>query len=295
MGKVLSASLYDYRVRLVCCDTTDLVQEITAAHDLSPQSAVVLGRVCTASVLLGSWISENEKVAVVFKGDGPAGEVAAESDFNLNIRGYIQNSKLEIKRNALEKADVASSIGKGFVYVVRDLGLKTPVTSSIKIVSGEVAQDIAYYMNKSEQVPCAVNIGVLVNSQGIAGAGGMMIQILDQHLQDSIISEIEEIVYKMKNISSYIAEKNSLEKILKLFPKAQNIKESSCRFFCGCTKEKSVQALSAFGISELRDMQKQESTEIKCKWCSKKYYAAADDIEKIISEKQVSENKNTEA
>ncbi|HPO28358.1 MAG TPA: Hsp33 family molecular chaperone HslO, partial [Petrotogaceae bacterium] len=214
---------------------------------------------------------------------------------NLNIRGYIQNSKLEIKRNALEKADVASSIGKGFVYVVRDLGLKTPVTSSIKIVSGEVAQDIAYYMNKSEQVPCAVNIGVLVNSQGIAGAGGMMIQILDQHLQDSIISEIEEIVYKMKNISSYIAEKNSLEKILKLFPKAQNIKESSCRFFCGCTKEKSVQALSAFGISELRDMQKQESTEIKCKWCSKKYYAAADDIEKIISEKQVSENKNTEA
>jgi len=64
---------------------------------------------------------------------------------------------------------VASSIGKGFLYVVRDLGLKTPVTSSVKIVSGEVAQDIAYYMNKSEQVPCAVNIGVLVNSQGIAG------------------------------------------------------------------------------------------------------------------------------
>ena len=47
------------------------------------------------------------------------------------------------------------------------------------IVSGEIGDDLAYYFTVSEQVPTAVALGVLVDTDiSILAAGGLIIQMM---------------------------------------------------------------------------------------------------------------------
>ena len=46
-------------------------------------------------------------------------------------------------------------------------------------ISGEIAEDLAYYFTVSEQTPSAVSLGVLVDKDySIKVAGGLIIQML---------------------------------------------------------------------------------------------------------------------
>ena len=54
---------------------------------------------------------------------------------------------------------------------------KTTYTSQADLVSGEIAEDIAYYLFTSEQVPSTISLGVLVSQDyTIAAAGGFLVQ-----------------------------------------------------------------------------------------------------------------------
>jgi len=50
------------------------------------------------------------------------------------------------------KWNVSAGVGgNGYLTVIKDLGLKRPLISKVPLVSGEIAEDIAYYYAKSEQ------------------------------------------------------------------------------------------------------------------------------------------------
>ena len=44
----------------------------------------------------------------------------------------------------------------GFLYVMKDMGLKEPYVGNTQIVSGEIAEDITNYFAVSEQTPTFV-------------------------------------------------------------------------------------------------------------------------------------------
>lgn len=285
MGKVYQSSIYNGRIRLVALDTTDIVKYLQKIHDLSPLSSIVLGRVATASLLLGSYMSENEKVTIVFNGDGPAGSVAAEAGSDFKVRAYIDNKYLDTYINKNGKFDVAKAIGKGTLYVTRDLRLKEPVTSNIEIVSGEVAEDLAMYLNQSEQVPSAVSLGVLADKKGIRAAGGFMLQMLDQTLEEEKVKKIESIFLSLPSISSYIAEGNKLEYLLDAFGEKDYLNVYESKFECSCNKEITSKALLHLNVDELEELKEKGQAEVTCNWCSKKYIFNKEEIQKIISEK----------
>jgi len=286
LGKGIQSSVLGYKIRVVAVDTTDIVKKLQKQHDLSPMSSVILGRVATAAILLGSYMSEKEKVTVIFDGDGESGQIVAESNSNATVRGYINNTKLEsyIKENG--KFDVSSAVGKGSLYVVRDLGLKDKVTSNVEIVSGEIAEDIAYYLNKSEQLPSAVSLGVLTGPEGIRSAGGVMIQIFDGGLEENEISLTEKNFINMPYISNFLYEGNDIEDIIHFIGEPDYIKEFQSSVFCDCSKEKALSALIHFSSEELEDMKNDELKEISCKWCSEKYNFNEKDIDEIIYRKK---------
>jgi len=49
---------------------------------------------------------------------------------------------------------------------------KEPYRSVMKLVSGEIAEDITHYLLTSEQMPSATALGVFVNADGTVGAAG---------------------------------------------------------------------------------------------------------------------------
>ena len=81
--------------------------------------------------------------------------------------------------NEVGKIDVRGAVGtEGMFTVIKDLGLKEPFSGQTPIVSGEIGEDFTYYLAVSEQIPSAVGVSVLVDTDdSIKTAGGFMIQL----------------------------------------------------------------------------------------------------------------------
>ncbi|UYP00212.1 Hsp33 family molecular chaperone HslO [Oceanotoga sp. DSM 15011] len=289
LNNVVQAGFFDNRVRVVCTNSTDIVKESVIRHDLSPMSSVILGRLLSASILLGSWMSEKERVTLMISTNDDVGDIVAQSNSNLEVKGYISNKKLEAVFKENGKFDVSKVLKNGSLNVIRDLGLKKPVVSNMPLINGEIAEDIAYYMNQSEQVPSAVSLGVFADKEGIVSAGGVMLQILDRTMKDEDIAFFEKTFINMDSISSLLRKK-SLEDIIKVFGNPDYIEYKNSSFVCNCSKEKVLNSLITFNFDELEEMKKDNELAVHCSWCSKKYEINSKDLDEVINIKRRSDN-----
>lgn len=285
VNKVIQAGFENNRIRVVAVDSTEMTTHIQKIHDLYPMSTVILGRVTTASILIGNWVSEKEKVSIFFDGDGPAGEIVAKSDNELNVKAYIKNKKIESLFKDNGHFDVKKAIGTGHLHVIRDMDLKNPVTSNVEIISGEIAEDIAYYMNQVEQIPSAVSLGVLLDKNGVRASGGLMLQILDQSMTENEIVNYEKRFMSLPSISNYLDEGNDISDLINIFGNADYIEEKTAQYKCDCNYDKVKSSLINFDLEELEQMKEEDNIEVKCEWCSKLYTITSKDIDEIIKGK----------
>lgn len=202
------------------------------------------------------------------------------------MRGYISNTNFELQPNEIGKFDVRQAVGNGELTVVRDVGLKTPYVSKVPIISGEIAEDVAYYYTKSEQIPSAFALGVLMDASGVVHAGGLAIQILDRNLPEDVISGIEK---RLNGFSiSHELEKASLEDIARYVIGDEGLlfEEKNVVFKCSCSREKAYEALKLFELGDLYELLAEGRAEITCKWCSERYEFGSDDIKDAIELKK---------
>ncbi len=163
----------DGLLRGIVADTTTLVREICQKQQTDLTATVALGRVLTGGALLGCLLKGRQRLALVVEGNGPLGRLSVETDASGQLRGSIRNPQA----NLLPKDgrfDVAGAIGKaGFLHVWKDLGLKEPYQSMVQLQTSEVAEDLAWYLTSSEQVPSSVALGVELDSAGQVDRRGL--------------------------------------------------------------------------------------------------------------------------
>src|SRR4051812_40502268 len=157
-------------VRCMAAITTDLVGEAAARHRASPTVAAALGRTMTGTLLLGASLKELDRLTTQIVSDGPIGGITAETNAYGDCRGYVRNPDADAPLNSAGKLDVRGIVGNGMFYVTRESGYEEglylePYRGSVPIVSGEIGEDFAYYLSKSEQIPSAVLLGVLVKQE----------------------------------------------------------------------------------------------------------------------------------
>jgi len=178
----------DYLVRIIAqeknvlglaCITTNLVNDARKMHGTYPTATAALGRALTGGELLGALLDEGQRVALKFAGDGPLRKIVVEAEGDGTVRGYVAEPQVDLPP-VNGKFDVGGALGReGFLTVTRDLGVKTPYSGVVKLYTGEIASDIAYYLSESEQVPSAVALGVFVEPDlNVSAAGGFLIQSL---------------------------------------------------------------------------------------------------------------------
>jgi molecular chaperone Hsp33 len=286
MARLIYGTAYRGMIRFSITDSKDVVHELRERHKLSYLPTVVLGRLVTASILVIPWLGERETITFVISSTGPAGNVVAQSTWKGTVRGYITNTKFELEKNEFGKFDVKGAVGGGDLTVVRDVGLKTPLVSKVPIVSGEIAEDIAYYYTKSEQIPSAFALGVLMDKDGVAKAGGLAIQILDKSISEEIVSGIEKRLNGFA-ITSYLEEK-SLEDIAKYVLGTEEllVEEMNVVFKCLCSREDAFESLKVLDLSDLDEMLGEGKAEVTCKWCSTTYTFEPEEIKVVIEEKK---------
>jgi molecular chaperone Hsp33 len=282
----LVKGLVQNSVSVLTCRTTDLVETARKKHDLSPLSACVLGRLLTLSALMGGLLKENQSINLQVVSDGPARGVYAQCDWLGRVRGYIKETQLDTWLTPEGKLDVPKAIGKGVLYVVKDLGLKDPYVGTVQIVTGGLASDLAYYFLQSEQVPSVVGCGVFVSRDGtVKAAGGYIVQATPG-TPEQTLEILEKQIEDLKPPSTLILQGKSPEEIFLAI--AGNLpsritQENALKFHCQCSRYRARRALSLLGREELRDILKTEGKAIvKCQFCNSQYQFSEDDILEIL-------------
>ena len=287
MGKLVRCISVDGTLTIMAADTTDIVNEAARIHQTSAVTSAALGRLLTATSLIGSALKgKDHSVTVKINGKGPAGTVLAVSDSDGNVRGYVQQSVVEIPLNKKGKLDVAGAVGTdGFVTVMKDLGMKEPYIGQTPIISGEIAEDITSYFANSAQTPSVVALGVLVNPDlTIKAAGGFIIQLLPTAMDDSI-EKVERSINGIEPVTKLIERGMTPEEICHHVLSEFEIEELDTAnpvYKCYCSKEKVEKALISTGKEDLLDMAKDESTQVCCQFCDKIYEFSSQDILNLV-------------
>lgn len=284
MAKIVRTISKDASVVASAIDALDIVSEIERIHRTSAVVTAALGRLSIAASLIGNGLKgENDSVTIRMNGGGATGILIAVSDSRGNVKSYVGNPIVELPLNRYGKLDVSGAVGNdGTLSVVKDLGLKEPYVGQVPIVSGEIAEDIANYFAVSEQIPTVCGLGVLVNPDlTVKAAGGYLIQLLP-FADESCIDILEANVNELPPVTSMLDSGMSAEDIAKsvldgLEPEVMDSFEVNYK--CDCSKERVERALVSLGREELVKMaEEQDSTEVCCHFCDKKYIFSKDEI-----------------
>ncbi len=288
MGKIVRYITEDGSAFVIAADTTDMVGMAEQIHKTSAVNTAALGRLMTAASMMGDMLKgKDDSITLRMNGGGPAGSLIAVADSEGNARGYVQNPVVEIPLNEKGKLDVKGTVGtNGYLYVMKDIGLKEPYVGQTEIISGEIAEDITNYFVSSEQTPSVCALGVLVNPDlTVAAAGGFIIQLLP-FCPDEVISKIEYAVETLEPVTAMLSKGMTPDDIAKAAMKGlelSKLDESEIEYRCNCSKEKVEAALISTGRASLEDMiSSGENTKVECHFCDKIYEFTPDDIQKLL-------------
>jgi molecular chaperone Hsp33 len=285
-GVLLRASAAGETVRAMAAVTTGVVEEARQRHGTYPTATAALGRTLTAGLLLGATMKDEEGLSIELVGDGPLRRVMVTTNGSGRVRGYVARPATHLpSKNG--KLDVAGAIGDGFLCVMRTQPWnKEPYRSVMKLVSGEIAEDITHYLVTSEQMPSATALGVFVNADGTVGAaGGFLVQILNGAASE-LAELIERNVAALPHVTSLIQRGDGPHEILAAVLAGLEIRAIAgepVRFACPCSRERVLGALLLLGPQEIEDMiQKEGQAEVRCEFCAEEYRVGRDELTMLI-------------
>jgi len=276
----------DGLLRAAAVVTTSLVSDVCERHQTDLTATVALGRLVTGGALLSCLLKGKQRLALMIEGSGPLGKMSVEADADAKVRGSIRNPSANLPPKE-GRFDVAGAIGRaGFLHVWKDLGLKDPYQSMVQLQTSEIAEDLAWYLSNSEQVPSSIGLGVELGEDGrVAVAGGFLVQSLPPGNEEQIGGVIERIE-KMPPITTMLKEgRTPIEVLSSIFDDVGFgvQQELPVSFFCPCNDKQIEGMLISLGREELsRLSEEQENIEVICEYCRKKYQFEQEDIKKLL-------------
>lgn len=289
---IVRASLANDSVRAFAISSTHLVAEARERHKTLPVVTAALGRLLSGGAIMGCMMKgDKDIVTVSLKGDGPAGYITVTADSHGHVKGFPRNPNVDIPRKYAGKLDVGAAVGRGLLTVSYDLGLKEPYSGQVEIQTGEVAEDLAYYFTVSEQLPSAVGLGVMVDTDSsVKHAGGFIVQLLPDAPED-VIELLEKKLANLEPVTAMMEKGMTPEDMLSYIFEGVDIEfteRHDVEFYCDCSNEKVKRALAAISDKELQDIVNDgEDIEVKCYFCNTAYKFSIADIKDILSSRKI--------
>ena len=286
---ILRATAADGYIRAFAASTKGTVEKARQLHNTTPVATAALGRLLTAGAMMGVMLkNDKDLITLQIKGDGPLEGALVTADCKGMVKGYVFNPDVEVPNLAPGKLNVGAAIGQGFLTVIKDLGLKEPYVGKTELISGEIAEDIAYHYVTSEQVPSAVSLGVLIDKDTtVTQAGGFIIQLMPG-VSDEIIDKLEMRINVIPYITELLSMGDTPESILNLILGDMDLKivdKIPCEYYCGCSRDRVEKALIAIGKEELeRILVEDKKAELSCHFCNKVYNFDEADLKGLLDE-----------
>lgn len=284
---LVRATAAQHQIRAFAATTRELVEKARLIHHTTPVATAAFGRLLTAGSMMGAMLKgEKDILTIQIKGDGPLKGLLVTADAKSNVRGYVHNPQVELPLQAKGKLDVGRAVGAGILRVIKDLGLKEPYVGQTALVSGEIAEDLTYYFAASEQVPSAVALGVLIDTDySVKQAGGLIIQVMPG-CGEEVIGLLEEKIAAMESITGLLAAAMSPEQILEHLLgdfSLEILATMPTQFHCGCSQERIEKAILSIGRQDLQEIiAAGEPLEVNCHFCNTSYQVEVADLQKFL-------------
>ena len=293
---LITAMAAEGQVRLIGAETTALCEEARRLHNTSAVATAALGRTLTGAALMSRLLkNDTDSITLQIKGRGPLGGVVAVSDAQANVRGYVGDPSVELPlRESDGKLDVGGAIGKGYLNIVKDLGMKEPYVGTSALISGEIAEDLTYYLAVSEQVPSVVALGVRVapDPDGnapflVSQAGGFLLQLLPG-AEESLIAELEKRIAALPSVTTLLAAGATIENIMEDLMRGYDLtirNKQPCAYRCTCSREKMEKTLISIGTKDLQEIiDDGRGAELGCHFCGNQYVFDTDAVTALLCE-----------
>ena len=285
MGRVsyllIGTAAFD-TLRVLAMDTTALTEEARVRHHTSPTATAALGRSLTAALQLAQVLSKRpeDRVGVRIQASGPIGYIVAEGGRDGSGRGYVKHPEADLPPRASDgKLDVGALVGRdGEISVTRLLENSEPYTGSVPLVSGEIAEDVAMYLSKSEQLPSAVLLGVLVSASGVTQAGGLLIQTIPGVTVDTL-DRLEANLRTMPQLTTIMRDEGLGGVVGRALEGLEFVAQGETlplEFKCRCSLERAINAMTFFSDAEREEMALAGGQEVVCHWCAERYIVPPD-------------------
>jgi molecular chaperone Hsp33 len=202
------------------------------------------------------------------------------------VRGFLKRVPIPIDK-PMENFNLSPFFGAGFLSVTRMIeDAKQPFTGKIALEYGNIAQDLANYFLKSEQIPTAFNLSIKYDRSGeVTGAGGLFLQAMPG-ADDALAAELEALVIEFPSLGEVFSQGRDPEGLIKVVFKKYTprfLANQRVEFMCHCSPERLHNVLMMLPVDELKDICDTGPfpLEMRCHYCNTWYYFDKKQIQKI--------------
>ena len=286
MDKIIKTISNNGHFRAYALEATQTVSEAQKRHKTWSSPTVALGRTLIAAQILGANQKGDDTITVRVQSNGAITSIIAVADTRGNVKGYIKEPNVDYKRGSTGEVLVGDLVGQGWFSVVKDMGLKTPYTGQTPLISGEIGEDLAYYLTTSDQTPSAVGLNVLLNEdESVHVAGGFLVQVMPD-APEAEISDFEARIQKMPAISKLLRSHDHSKAILDAIygqDQYKILEESPLAFHCDCSKERFAASIQGLGKIEVEKLiTENHGAEVICQFCETVYNFSENDLKELI-------------
>lgn len=278
----------DLTVRISSVNATAVVDEMRSIQNSYPIPTVAVGRSMVAALLMASHLKNKQELSLYFQGNGPLGRVFAEANFEGQVRGYCNQTKYQSPVEG--QISIGPAIGIGLLTVTHHLpGNDEPHRGTVIIRTGEVGDDIAFYLHQSHQIPSVVALGVHVNEYGLVqAAGGVLIELMPGH-SDEMVAKIEENVRRAPSISKRLLEGATPLDLVRDYLGDEPLMELDhpypIQYHCRCSIERVLRSVMLLGLDEIdRALADAKPLDVACEFCGRHYEVAHEELTKLRAE-----------
>jgi len=189
------------------------------------------------------------------------------------------------------KLAVGDAVGSGVLSVVRSHPLQPqPYTGIVKIVSGEIAEDLATYMAESEQTNSALALGVAINRDcSVNAAGGYLVQVLP-FCSEETLEQLEKNLAGLPSVTKLLQKGLSPQEVTDLIlegigsagqPLAVVPKFGPCE--ADALKQRMKRAVASLGPKEIKSIvEEQGKIEVTCEFCNEVYQFSEEECMELV-------------
>ncbi len=275
------------QIRAFAVRTTDMTETARRAHDTSPVVTAALGRLMSGAAMMGSMLGEEDELLTLqVDGDGDVGGLVVTADGHGSVKGYAKNPQAMCPASAAGKLDVGRIVGRGYLTVIKDMGMEEPYNSRIELVTGEIGDDLAQYFVSSEQIPSGVGLGVLMNKDNtVRCAGGFIIQLMP-FASDECVARLEQSLSEIKSVTALLDRGLDPEEMLREILSGVDVEITDRRevaFRCNCTRDRVERVLLSMGRQQLEELASDgEDVELNCQFCNTHYVFSPQEIRELL-------------